>query len=118
VGLDGEVEWVGARCSPFIGALGRGGEAGRDTMEGAASWLSHRKSTAAWRASWQGRDTGWGKLPAAGSVGGWSGPIGGRILVRLAGVGIVGQVSGGRSPSTGQNRGGERKERGQRRAGI
>jgi hypothetical protein len=53
------------------------------------------------RASWLGRDMGHGNSPAAGSVGGWSGPGGDRALARLAGAGIVGQVAGGRCPSTG-----------------
>jgi hypothetical protein len=37
--------------------------------------------------------------------------------VQLAGAGIVGQVAGGRCPSTGQNRGGERREREREREG-
>jgi hypothetical protein len=61
-------------------------------------------------ASWQGRDTGRSKSLVAGPVGGRSGPIGGCALA-LAGAGIIGQVVGGRCPSTGQNRGGERRER-------
>jgi hypothetical protein len=32
-------------------------------------------------------------------------------LAWLAGVGIIGEVAGGRCPSMGQNRGGERRER-------
>jgi hypothetical protein len=63
------------------------------------------------RASWEGRDTGCGKSPAACSVGGWLGLVGGHALAQLAGAGSVGQVAGSRCPSTGQNRGGERRER-------
>jgi hypothetical protein len=33
-------------------------------------------------------------------------------LARLVEAGIISQVAGGRCPSTGQNRGGERRERG------
>jgi hypothetical protein len=53
------------------------------------------------RASWQGRDTGCGKSPAADPVGGRLGRIGGHALARLAGVGIIDEVAGGRCPSTG-----------------
>jgi hypothetical protein len=43
------------------------------------------------------------------------GARGGRALARLAGAGIVGQVTGGRCPSSGQYRGGERRERGRKK---
>jgi hypothetical protein len=70
------------------------------------------------RACGQGRDRGWGKSPAVGEVSGWSGPVGGRALARLAGVGIIGQVTSGRCPSMGQNMGGERRERDREKARI
>jgi hypothetical protein len=82
--------WYSAACeqghySPFIGAQGRGGGAGCNTMEGGAagtrpqqgrdiagaSCLGRRESTAVWYARvGQGRDTGCHKLPATGLVGG------------------------------------------------
>jgi hypothetical protein len=64
--------------------------------------------------SWQGQDTGRGKSPTAGPVGGWSGPVGRRALARHAGARIIGQVAGSHCPLMGQNRGGERRERGER----
>jgi hypothetical protein len=112
---------AGARCSPFIGARERGGGAGRDTTEGGAAGTRLRQGRGVVarpsgidgrvaRASWQGWDTGHGKSPAAGPVGGWSGPVGGRALARLAGPGMPCRVAGLLCQPE-QSRGGERRER-------
>jgi hypothetical protein len=55
-------------------------------------------------------DSGCGKLPTAGPVGGWSGPVVGRTLARLAGIGMPCRVVALLCRLE-QSRGGKRRQR-------